>query len=93
MEVAIHRNAVFIDGRIAAGTVVPDCSHYNFITSPEVPQIVAKFLADPAHQCAGRRSSCFAGLAGAGKEAIGVTRTLGSTSVRSGAARAWAVRR
>jgi pimeloyl-ACP methyl ester carboxylesterase len=27
--------------------VVPGYSHYNFLTSPEVPQIVAKFLADP----------------------------------------------
>ena len=27
--------------------VVPGYSHYNLITSPEVPQIVAKFLADP----------------------------------------------
>jgi hypothetical protein len=22
-------------------------SHYNFITSPEVPQMIGKFLADP----------------------------------------------
>ena len=27
--------------------VVPGYSHYNFITSPEVPQIVGQFLADP----------------------------------------------
>ena len=27
--------------------VVPGYSHYNFLTSPEVPQIVGKFLADP----------------------------------------------
>ena len=27
--------------------VVPGYSHYNFITSPEVPQIVGTFLADP----------------------------------------------
>ena len=27
--------------------IVPGYSHYNFITSPEVPHIVAKFLADP----------------------------------------------
>jgi len=27
--------------------VVPGYSHYNFITSPEAPQIVGKFLADP----------------------------------------------
>jgi hypothetical protein len=27
--------------------VVPGYSHYNFITSPEVPQIVGRFLADP----------------------------------------------
>jgi hypothetical protein len=26
---------------------MPGYSHYNFITSPEVPQIVSKFLADP----------------------------------------------
>ena len=27
--------------------VVPGYSHYNFITSPEVPQLIGKFLADP----------------------------------------------
>jgi pimeloyl-ACP methyl ester carboxylesterase len=27
--------------------VVPGYSHYNFITSPEVPQIIGQFLADP----------------------------------------------
>lgn len=27
--------------------VVPGYSHYNFLMSPEVPQIVARFLADP----------------------------------------------
>ena len=27
--------------------VVPGYSHYNFITSPEVPQIIGTFLADP----------------------------------------------
>jgi pimeloyl-ACP methyl ester carboxylesterase len=27
--------------------VVPGYSHYNFITSPEAPQTIAKFLADP----------------------------------------------
>jgi pimeloyl-ACP methyl ester carboxylesterase len=27
--------------------IVPGYSHYNFITSPEVPQIALKFLADP----------------------------------------------
>ena len=27
--------------------VVPGYSHYNFITSAEVPQLVGKFLADP----------------------------------------------
>jgi hypothetical protein len=27
--------------------VVPGYSHYNFIASPEVPQIIGKFLADP----------------------------------------------
>jgi pimeloyl-ACP methyl ester carboxylesterase len=27
--------------------IVPGYSHYNFISSPEVPQIVGKFLADP----------------------------------------------
>ena len=27
--------------------VVPGYSHYNFITSAEVPQIVGKFLTDP----------------------------------------------
>jgi pimeloyl-ACP methyl ester carboxylesterase len=34
--------------------VVPGYSHYNFITSPEVPQIVGKFLIDPlTNQSAG----------------------------------------
>jgi hypothetical protein len=27
--------------------VVPGYSHYNFITSAEVPQIIGQFLADP----------------------------------------------
>jgi pimeloyl-ACP methyl ester carboxylesterase len=27
--------------------IVPGYSHYNFLISPEVPQITAKFLADP----------------------------------------------
>ncbi|HEX3245603.1 MAG TPA: alpha/beta hydrolase [Chloroflexota bacterium] len=27
--------------------IVPGYSHYNFITSPEVPRIIARFLADP----------------------------------------------
>jgi pimeloyl-ACP methyl ester carboxylesterase len=27
--------------------IVPGYSHYNFISSPEVPQIISKFLADP----------------------------------------------
>jgi hypothetical protein len=27
--------------------IVPGYSHYNLISSPEVPQIVAKYLADP----------------------------------------------
>jgi hypothetical protein len=27
--------------------IVPGHSHYNFLTSAEVPRIVAKFLADP----------------------------------------------
>src|SRR5882672_1717025 len=27
--------------------IVPGYSHYNFITSPETPQIIRKFLADP----------------------------------------------
>jgi len=26
---------------------VPGYSHYNIITSPEVPQLIGKFLADP----------------------------------------------
>lgn len=30
--------------------IVPGYSHYNFITSLEVPQIIAKFLADPLTQ-------------------------------------------
>jgi len=37
-------NALLSKSRLA---VVPGYSHYNFITSPEVPQIVGKFLADP----------------------------------------------
>jgi pimeloyl-ACP methyl ester carboxylesterase len=28
--------------------IVPGYSHYNFVTSPEVPQIIHKFLADPS---------------------------------------------
>jgi len=27
--------------------IVPGYSHYNFITSPEAPQIIRKFLDDP----------------------------------------------
>ena len=27
--------------------IVPGYSHYNFITSPDVSQIIGKFLADP----------------------------------------------
>jgi hypothetical protein len=27
--------------------IVPGFSHYNFLSSPEVPQIIGKFLADP----------------------------------------------
>ena len=27
--------------------IVPGYSHYNFISSAEVPQIIGKFLADP----------------------------------------------
>ena len=38
------RNTRLSKSRLA---VVPGYSHYNFITSPEVPQIVGKFLADP----------------------------------------------
>lgn len=37
--------------------VVPGYSHYNFLTSPEVPQIVAKFLADPLTRSAGAEAS------------------------------------
>jgi pimeloyl-ACP methyl ester carboxylesterase len=37
-------NPVLSKSRLA---VVPGYSHYNFITSPEVPEIVGKFLADP----------------------------------------------
>ena len=38
------RNTQLSKSRLA---VVPGYSHYNFITSPEVPRIVGKFLADP----------------------------------------------
>lgn len=39
-------------------TVVPGYSHYNFITSAEVPQIVGKFLADPlTNQAAGAQAA------------------------------------
>jgi pimeloyl-ACP methyl ester carboxylesterase len=44
--------------------IVPGSSHYNFVTSPEAPQIIGKFLAHPAHRFAYRRSSRLAGLAG-----------------------------
>jgi hypothetical protein len=37
-------NTQLSESRLA---VVPGYSHYNLITSPEVPQIVSKFLADP----------------------------------------------
>jgi pimeloyl-ACP methyl ester carboxylesterase len=33
--------------------VVPGYSHYNFLTSPEVPQVIGKFLADPLTAPAG----------------------------------------
>jgi pimeloyl-ACP methyl ester carboxylesterase len=33
--------------------VVPGYSHYNFLTSPEVPQVIGKFLADPLTSPAG----------------------------------------
>jgi pimeloyl-ACP methyl ester carboxylesterase len=33
--------------------VVPGYSHYNFLTSPEVPQVIGKFLADPLTASAG----------------------------------------
>jgi pimeloyl-ACP methyl ester carboxylesterase len=38
------RNTQLSKSRLA---VVPGYSHYNFLTSPEVPQIIGKFLADP----------------------------------------------
>jgi len=38
------RNTQLSKSRLA---IVPGYSHYNFITSPEVPQIIGKFLADP----------------------------------------------
>jgi pimeloyl-ACP methyl ester carboxylesterase len=44
--------------------IVPGYSHYNFMTSPEVPQIVGKFLADPL-------TIPRAGGAAAGEDAIG----------------------
>lgn len=37
-------NTKLSDSRLA---VVPGYSHYNLLSSPEVPQIVARFLADP----------------------------------------------
>jgi hypothetical protein len=37
------RNTQLSKSRLA---VVPGYSHYNFITSSEVPQIIGKFLAD-----------------------------------------------
>jgi pimeloyl-ACP methyl ester carboxylesterase len=44
--------------------VVPGYSHYNFITSAEVPQIIGKFLADPL-------TNAPAGRAATGEEAVG----------------------
>ncbi|HEX3704109.1 MAG TPA: alpha/beta hydrolase [Vicinamibacterales bacterium] len=42
--------------------VVPGYSHYNFISSPEVPQIVGKFLADPlANSSSGAAAASQAG--------------------------------
>jgi pimeloyl-ACP methyl ester carboxylesterase len=37
-------NTTLSQSRLA---VVPGYSHYNFVTSPEVPRIIEKFLADP----------------------------------------------
>jgi pimeloyl-ACP methyl ester carboxylesterase len=38
------QNTQLSNSRLA---IVPGYSHYNFITSPEAPQIIDKFLADP----------------------------------------------
>ena len=38
------RNTQLSKSRLA---IVPGYSHYNFISSPEMPQITGKFLADP----------------------------------------------
>jgi hypothetical protein len=38
------KNTQLANSRLA---VVPGYSHYNLIASPEVPQIIGKFLADP----------------------------------------------
>ena len=42
-------------------TIVPGYSHYNFITSPEVPQIVDRFLADPLAHAGGGVAASQAG--------------------------------
>ena len=57
-------------------------SHYNFITSPEVPQIIGTFLADPLTN-AGRRSSRFAGRAGAEADAVDSVSLAGLTAATS----------
>jgi len=40
-------NTSAVSRRLARLAIVPGYSHYNFITSPETPQIIRKFLADP----------------------------------------------
>jgi len=62
--------------------VVTGYSHYNFITSPEVPQIIGTFLADPLTN-AGRRSSRFAGRAGAEADAVDSISVFGLTAATS----------
>ena len=52
--------------------VVPGYSHYNLITSPDVPQIVGKFLADPLTNPPAGSDARIPGRTVAGEESIGL---------------------
>jgi hypothetical protein len=68
--------------------VVPGYSYYNFITSPQVPQIVGMFLADPpTNPPTGAAAASQASPAPEKRQQPGL-HTLGSMGMRSGEARA-----
>jgi pimeloyl-ACP methyl ester carboxylesterase len=52
--------------------IVPGYSHYNFITSPELPQIVGKFLADPLTNPLAGAAAASQAAPVAGEEALGL---------------------